>query len=72
MKLGLYEGVNFELDFCNQCGHRFIDSDTCPKCGSKDIVRIERMNGYLSFSKIRGKSFFSDGKLKEFSERVSM
>lgn len=72
MKLGLYEGVNFELDFCNQCGHRFIDSDTCPKCGSKDIVRIERMNGYLGLSKIRGKSFFSDGKMTEFEERVSM
>ncbi len=72
MKLGFYEGVNFELDFCNQCGHRFIDSDTCPKCGSKDIVRIERMNGYLGLSKIRGKSFFSDGKMTEFSERVSM
>ena len=72
MKLGFYEGVNLQLDFCPHCGTRFTDKDACPKCGSEDIVRIERMNGYLSFSKIRGKSFFSDGKLKEFSERVSM
>lgn len=72
MKLGFYEGVNIQLDFCPHCGTRFNDRDTCPNCGSKDIVRIERMNGYLSFSKIRGKSFFSDGKLKEFEERVSM
>ena len=72
MELGFYEGVNFQLDFCPHCGERFIDSDVCPKCGSSDIIRIERMNGYTGLSKIRGKSFFSDGKLSEFKERVSM
>jgi anaerobic ribonucleoside-triphosphate reductase len=72
MKLGFYEGVNIQLDFCPNCGTRFNDRDTCPNCGSKDIVRIERMNGYLGLSKIRGKSFFSDGKMTEFEERVSM
>lgn len=72
MKMGFYEGVNLQLDFCPQCGTRFIDKDACPKCGSEDIIRIDRMNGYLGLSKIRGKSFFSEGKLKEFDERVSM
>ena len=72
MRLGFYEGVNFELDFCEECGHSFVDSDTCPKCGSEHITRIERMNGYLSYSKVRGKTMYSDSKLKEFEERVSM
>ncbi len=72
MKMGFYEGVNLQLDFCAECGHQFIDADACPKCGSTDIIRIERMNGYLGYSKIRGKSAFHDGKLIEFAERVSM
>lgn len=74
MKMGFYEGVNYELNWCEKCGHSFVDSDVCPKCGASEdaIVRIERMNGYLGYSKIRGKTMYSDAKNKEFSERVSM
>jgi len=72
MKMGFYEGVNMQLDYCEDCGHAFMDSDTCPKCGSVNITRIERMNGYLGFSKVRGRTMYSDHKLKEFEERVSM
>ena len=45
MDMGFYEGVNLQLDYCEKCGHQFVDSDTCPKCGSEEITRIERMNG---------------------------
>ena len=72
MKMGFYEGVNFELDWCENCGASFIDSDTCPKCDSKNITRIQRMNGYLSYASIRGKTMYSDHKLTEFKERISM
>ena len=72
MKMGFYEGVNYELNWCEKCGHSFVDNDNCPKCGSSDITRVERMNGYLSYSNIRGKTMYSDHKLKEFKERVSM
>ena len=72
MKLGFYEGVNLQLDYCEDCGHQFIDSDVCPKCGSDHLTRIERMNGYLGFSKIHGRTMYADHKLKEFSERKSM
>ena len=72
MDMGFYEGVNISLDFCSNCGCSFNDADVCPKCGSDDLVRIERMNGYLGYAKIRGRSLYSDGKLKEFDERVSM
>ena len=72
MKMGFYEGINFELDWCEDCGHSFVDSDKCPKCGSEHITRIERMNGYLSYSSIRGKTMYADHKLQEFKERVSM
>ena len=72
MKLGFYEGVNFELDWCEDCGHSFVDSDVCPSCGSDHITRIERMNGYLSYASIRGKTMYADHKLQEFKERVSM
>lgn len=45
MKMGFYEGVNLQLDYCEKCGASFIDKDECPKCGSTEITRIERMNG---------------------------
>ena len=25
--------------------------DVCPKCGSRNLTKIERMNGYLSYSR---------------------
>ena len=72
MEMGLFWGNNQQLDWCEKCGYSFIDSDTCPKCGSEYITRIERMNGYLSYASIRGKTMYSDTKLQEFKERVSM
>jgi ribonucleoside-triphosphate reductase len=72
MDMGFYEGVNLQLDYCEECGHQFIDSDTCPKCGSGDITRIERMNGYLGYSRVNGRTMYADHKLEEFKDRVSM
>lgn len=72
MQLGFYEGVNLQLDYCEKCGYQFIDSDVCPKCGSSEITRIERMNGYLGYSRVKGRTMYADHKLKEFSERKSM
>lgn len=72
MKMGFYEGINLQLDYCEECGHQFIDSDTCPKCGSDNITRIERMNGYLGYSKVHGRTMYADHKLQEFKDRKSM
>ena len=72
MDMGFYEGVNLQLDYCEKCGHQFIDSDVCPKCGSEEITRIERMNGYLSYSRINGRTMYADHKLEEFKDRISM
>ena len=72
MKMGFYEGVNLQLDYCEECGNQFIDSDTCPKCHSGNITRIERMNGYLGYSRVNGRSMYADHKLAEFKDRVSM
>ena len=72
MKMGFYEGVNFQENFCEDCGFNFTDADVCPKCGSTHLTRIERMNGYLSYSKIRGRTMYADHKLTEFNERKSM
>lgn len=72
MDMGFYEGVNFQLDYCEKCGYQFLDSDTCPKCGSEEITRIERMNGYLGYSRVNGRTMYADHKLKEFKDRVSM
>ena len=72
MEKGFYWGNNQQLDWCEKCGYAFIDSDTCPKCGSDQVTRIERMNGYLSYANVRGKTMYSDTKLAEFKDRISM
>ncbi len=45
MRLGFYEGVNLKLSYCEHCGHEELDLEVCPKCGSKEITKIDRMNG---------------------------
>lgn len=72
MQMGFYEGLNLELNYCNKCGHQWVDGDTCPKCGTDDIIQIQRMNGYLGYSKINGKTMYNDTKMQEFKDRISM
>ena len=73
MEKGFYEGVNLELNYCLDCGHQWVEGDVCPKCGTDNIVQIQRMNGYLGYSKIgKDKSYFHEGKMAEFKDRISM
>lgn len=72
MELGFYEGVNLSLAYCNHCGHEELDMDVCPKCGSSDLTKIDRMNGYLSYSRVHGDTMLSNAKMVEISERKSM
>ena len=72
MEKGYYEGVNLSLAYCNHCGHEELDMDVCPKCGSRDLTKIERMNGYLSYSRVHGDTMLNDAKMVEIKERKSM
>lgn len=72
MDMGFYEGVNLALSFCNQCGHRELDMDICPCCGSKDLTKIDRMNGYLAYSRVHGDTRLADHKMHEINDRKSM
>ena len=72
MKLGFYEGVNLSLAYCNSCGYQQLEMDTCPKCGSNDITKIDRMNGYLAYSRVHGDTRLNKAKMAEIKERKSM
>ena len=72
MAKGFYQGVNLSLATCNCCGYDGIDFKVCPKCGSEDLVTIDRMNGYLSYSKVNGESRLNDAKMAEIEDRKSM
>ena len=72
MKMGFYEGVNLALSYCDDCGHQELDMDVCPKCGSRNLTKIDRMNGYLAYSRIKGDSRLADHKMEEIKDRVSM
>lgn len=72
MKLGFYEGVNLSLAYCDDCGHEELEMDVCPKCGSENLTKIDRMNGYLSFSRVKGDTRLNSAKMEEIKDRKSM
>ena len=72
MEMGFYEGVNLSLAYCDDCGHQELEMDVCPKCGSRNLTKIDRMNGYLSYSRVHGDTRLNDAKMAEIAERKSM
>ena len=72
MKMGFYEGVNLSLAYCEDCGHQELNMDVCPVCGSRNLTKIERMNGYLSYSRVAGDTRLNEAKMAEIKERKSM
>lgn len=60
-----YAAVNFPVDICKDCGlNGVIETETCPKCGSRNISRVRRITGYLSTL-----DNFNDSKLAEAKAR---
>ena len=72
MDMGLYEGVNLSLAYCDDCGHEELDMEVCPECGSRNLTKIDRMNGYLSYSRVKGDTRLNDAKMAEIADRKSM
>ena len=72
MAKGYYEGVNLSLAYCDDCGHEELSMDVCPVCGSKNLTKIDRMNGYLSYSRVKGDTRLNEAKMAEIAERKSM
>ena len=72
MRKGFYEGVNLSLAYCDDCGHEELEMDTCPCCGSKNLTKIDRMNGYLSYSRVKGDTRLNNAKMAEIADRKSM
>ena len=72
MAMGFYEGVNMSLAYCEDCGHQELEMDTCPCCGSKNLTKIDRMNGYLAYSRVHGDTRMGAAKMAEIADRKSM
>ena len=72
MDMGFYEGVNLSLSYCDDCGYEELSMDVCPKCGSRNLTKIDRMNGYLSYSRVKGDTRLAEHKMEEIADRVSM
>lgn len=71
MDKGFYEGVNMALAYCDDCGADKIEGDVCPVCGSKNLTKIDRMNGYLSYSRVKGDTRLNSAKMAEIADRKS-
>lgn len=61
-----YFAVNVPNDTCLDCGFTGEFNDECPMCGSKKIMQLRRVTGYLS-SDYRN---FNEGKIEEVKMRV--
>ncbi len=72
MDKGFYEGVNLAMCYCEDCGYQQVEMDMCPKCGSSKITKIDRMNGYLGFTRVHGETRYNEAKNAEIKDRVSM
>lgn len=72
MEKGFYEGVNLAMCYCENCGYQQVEMDVCPKCGSKLITKIDRMNGYLGFTRVHGETRYNEAKNAEIADRKSM
>ena len=72
MDMGFYEGVNLSLAYCDDCGHEELEMDRCPKCGSSNLTKIDRMCGYLSYSRVKGDTRLNNAKMEEIADRVTM
>ena len=72
MQKGFYEGCNLALSFCEDCGYEQLEMNKCPHCGSENITQIDRMNGYIGYTKIHGKTRYNQAKVMEIKDRKSM
>lgn len=72
MKKGFYEGINLAMCYCEDCGYQQVEMTVCPKCGSTLIIEIDRMNGYLGFTRVHGETRYNEAKNAEIADRVSM
>lgn len=77
MELGLYEGINLSLAYCNQCGYEWQNLEKerpkiCPQCQAAELTVIERMCGYIAFTRVHGESRLNYAKMAEIADRVSM
>ncbi len=60
-----YLAFNFPIDTCTDCGYQDEINDVCPKCGSKNIIHLRRVTGYITTDY----RYFNDGKIAEVNER---
>lgn len=72
MKFGFYEGVNLSLAYCEDCGYEQYEMEKCPKCNSGNILKIDRVCGYLGYTKVKGSTRVNEGKFAEINDRISM
>lgn len=71
--LGFYQGVNFNACICEDCGFNGNDfGETCPKCGSHNIQEINRVTGYLGYSRKKGDRTMNDAMMSNIKDRISM
>ena len=71
----LWWGHRIPAWYCDDCGEVVVSKDAptvCPKCGSRNLTKFDRMNGYLSYSRVKGDTRLNAAKMAEIKDRKSM
>lgn len=65
------------LAYCNICVYEWKDNvrerpEICPSCNKNELTVVERMCGFIAYTRIHGESRLNDAKMAEIKDRVSM
>ena len=63
---------NGEKTYVVDLGRSSVTSNIVNYLVSKNLTKIDRMNGYLAYSRVKGDSRLADHKMEEIKDRVSM
>ena len=61
-----YLGINFPLDYCENCKTTGIFEENCSCCGSREIKRLRRVSGYLSYKETLKGGKKAEEKVRKF------
>lgn len=72
MAMGFYEGRKPRPVLLRRLRPPGVEYGRVPQMRQQNLTKIDRMNGYLSYSRVKGDTRLNEAKMAEIAERKSM